>query len=182
MDLADGEEDPLSEITLEISLYSLTGLSSADSIMPHVTVGGVKLWGLVDTGSSHMLIHSMLAQRTSTCWWPTVIRCAALAFVSQPRSLSARRPSPSTASQSVWVASTWFSVFSGCGRWDFSALAMYFWYNGRRPWPLPPLDRSEQPRLRRSRHRRSPRCTGGAAAVLHGHLRGALQPATTMLP
>jgi len=34
MDLADGEEDPLSEINgLEISLHALTGLNSTDSMM-----------------------------------------------------------------------------------------------------------------------------------------------------
>jgi hypothetical protein len=61
MDLADGEEDPLSEINdLEISLHALTGLNSADSMMLQVTVGGVQLRALVDTGSTHTLIHSAL--------------------------------------------------------------------------------------------------------------------------
>ena len=45
MDLADSEEDPLSEINnLEISLHALTGLNSVDSMMMQVTVGRVQLW------------------------------------------------------------------------------------------------------------------------------------------
>jgi hypothetical protein len=63
MDLADGEEDPLSEINnLEISLHVLTGINSADSMMLQVIVGGVQLRALMDTGSTHMFIHSVFAQ------------------------------------------------------------------------------------------------------------------------
>lgn len=61
MDLADSEEDPLSEINdLEISLHALTGLNSVDSMMLQVIVGGVQLWALVDIGSTHTFIHSTL--------------------------------------------------------------------------------------------------------------------------
>lgn len=42
MDLADDEEDPLSDINdLEISLHALTGLTAADSMLLQVTVGGI---------------------------------------------------------------------------------------------------------------------------------------------
>ena len=63
MDLADGEDDPLSDINDgEISLSALTGLSSADSMLLQV-VCSVQLRALVDTGSTHTFIHSTLAQR-----------------------------------------------------------------------------------------------------------------------
>ena len=48
---------------MEISLHALTGLNSADSMLLQVTVGGVHLRALVDTGSTHTFIHSTLAQR-----------------------------------------------------------------------------------------------------------------------
>ena len=64
MDLADDDEDPLSDINdLEISLHALTGLKAAESMLLQVTVGGAQLRALVDTGSTHTFIHSALAQR-----------------------------------------------------------------------------------------------------------------------
>ncbi|XP_066373490.1 uncharacterized protein [Miscanthus floridulus] len=73
MDLADGEDDPLSEINdLEISLSALTGLSSADSMLLQVTVSGVQLRALVDTGSTHTFIHSTLVERLGLTVTPRV--------------------------------------------------------------------------------------------------------------
>lgn len=61
MKLAEGE-DPLSDISdLEISLYALTGLGPADSMLLQVTIGCVRLRALVDTGSTHTFIHSKVA-------------------------------------------------------------------------------------------------------------------------
>jgi hypothetical protein len=61
MELEDGEDTIGDSVPdLEISLHALTSLGSTGSMMLQVkvTVGGVQLKALVDTGSTHTFIHS----------------------------------------------------------------------------------------------------------------------------
>ena len=146
MDLADDEDDPLAEINdVEISLHALTGLNAADAMLLQVTVAGVQLRALVDTGSTHTFIHSTLAQRLGLTVTPRAGLNVMVANGDRVRSPGVCLATPVTIGGEAFSIDCFALDLGGFDLvlgvrwlrtlgpivWDFAAQAMSFWYNGR---------------------------------------------------
>jgi hypothetical protein len=161
--MADGKEDSLSEITdLEISLHALTSLNSADSMMLQVIASGVQLRALVDTGSTHMFIHSALAQRLGLTVTPRASLNMMVANGDRVCSSGVCLANPDTIGDEAFSIDCFHAQFGllrpGSQR-SVATDAGAHHLGLRRPGdvflvqrPLPPLDRSVQPGLGRLRH------------------------------
>jgi len=147
MELEEGEEDPLGDDIshLEISLQALTGLGHAISMMLQVTIAGVPLKALVDTGSTHTFIHTEVAARLGL---PVSSRDGLSVLVANGDRV--RSPGVCLATE-VLIYEEPFSIDCvaldlggfdlvlgvqwlrslGPIVWDFDALSMAFWYRGR---------------------------------------------------
>ena len=147
MELEAGGEDPLgADITnLEISLYTLIGLGHANSMMLQVTIAGVPLKALVDTGSTHTFIHTKVAARLGL---PVLSRDGLSVLVTNGDRV--RSPGVCLATE-VLIYEEPFSIDCvaldlggfdlvlgvqwlrslGPIVWDFDALSIAFWYRGR---------------------------------------------------
>jgi len=146
MELAEGEPDPLGEVhDLEISLAALTGLNSADSMMLQVSIGGAHLRALVDTGSTHTFVHSALVQCLGLAVTPRAglnvmvangdkVRspgvCLATLVTIDTETFSIDCFALDLGGFDLVLGVQWLRTL-GPIVWDFGALAMSFWYNGR---------------------------------------------------
>jgi hypothetical protein len=63
MELADNEDTGSMTDDIEISLHALTCLSSAKTMQLRITIVGIELRALVDSGSTHTFIHDVVAHR-----------------------------------------------------------------------------------------------------------------------
>ena len=191
MDLADDEDDPLAEINdVEISLHALTGLNAADAMLLQVTVAGVQLRALVDTGSTHTFIHSTLAQRLGLTVTPRAGLNVMVANGDRVRSPGVCLATPVTIGGEAFSIDCFALDLGGFDLvlgvrwlrtlgpivWDFAAHAMSFWYNGRsHHWT------GVNNQGLAARAIADPR-TGGTATVVPRHLRGTPWSATTTPP
>lgn len=147
MELAEGEEDPLGDdvTNLEISLYALTGLGLANSMMLQVVIGGVQLKALVDTGSTHSFIHSDVAARlglmiTERAGLSVLVAngdrlcspgvCLATDILIHDLRFSIDCFALDLGGFDLVLGVQWLRTL-GPIVWDFDALSMTFWFNGR---------------------------------------------------
>jgi hypothetical protein len=63
MELADDKDPGSMTDDIEISLHTLTGLSSAKTMQLMITIASIELRELVDSGSTHTFIHDAVAHR-----------------------------------------------------------------------------------------------------------------------
>ena len=185
MELEAGEEDPLgADITnLEISLYALIGLGHANSMMLQVTIAGVPLKALVDTGSTHTFIHTEVVDRLGL---PVSSRDRLSVLLANGDCV--RIPSVCLAAD-VLIHGEPFSI--DCVALDLGGFDLVLGIQWPRtlglrhpfdgllvPGPCSQLDRPGQQGSGCPCYRQFPRHIGGAAAVLCGHLRGAARAAS----
>jgi hypothetical protein len=115
----DGEDtgttDTLAE-KLGISLHALTGIDIADTLKLKVSINGVALIALVDSGSTHTFIQDAIVPRlglhvTPTAGLPVKVangeKVLSGASVLKPHSLSAKRILPQPATLFPWMALMW---------------------------------------------------------------------------
>ena len=144
LDLADDEDDPLSEINdLEISLHALTGLKAMDSMLLQVTVGEAQLRALVDTGSTHTFIQFALAQRLGLTVTPRAGLNVMVANGDRVCSPGVCLATPVTIGGEAFSIDCFALDMGGFDLvlgvqwlrtlgpivWDFGSLVMSFWYN-----------------------------------------------------
>jgi hypothetical protein len=103
---------------LGISLHALTGIDIADTLKLKVSINGVALIALVDSGSTHTFIHDAIVPRLGLHVTPTArlpIKVAngekvlSGASVLRPHSLLAKRILPQPATLFPWMALMWCS-------------------------------------------------------------------------
>ncbi|XP_066311353.1 uncharacterized protein [Miscanthus floridulus] len=147
MELEEGEEDPLSNdiSNLEISLHALTGLGHVISMMLLVMIVGVPLKALVDTSSTHTFIHtevaaclglsissrdglSMLVMNGDRVCSPGVCLAREVLIYEEPFSIDC--VALDLGGFDLVLSVQWLCSL-GPIVWDFDALSMAFWYQGR---------------------------------------------------
>jgi hypothetical protein len=137
---ADEAEQPL------ISLHAIAGVRLGDTMQVHISLGGVSLLALLDSGSTHNFVAEEAAARTSLRLQPrggmrvTVangdrVPCPGV-FRAAPFSVNGAEFTTDffalpLAGYDVVLGAQWLATL-GPILWDFSAHTMSFWHQGRR--------------------------------------------------